>query len=200
MENNEQNLDVGQEIKNNEAHSDSYEDSTDVETSTESIEDVKARLEEAQAEASKYKRMLERKAKKADKTSTTDKKESDGFDYGQLAYLQQNGIESDHQDFVQEEMESSGLELKDLLKNGYFQSKLKARRDSLAVQEASPQGKTRSSTEAPSSKVDYWLQKGGLPENTPDNFQLRADIVNARIAREKSSKSNFSTQSIVEGV
>jgi len=45
--------------------------------------------------------------------------------------------------------------------------------------------------------VDYWLAKGELPPNTPENTKLRRDVVNAKYVQETSgSKFGSPTGSI----
>ena len=156
------------------------------------------RAKSAEAEAAKFKRIAERNAKKAE---GTDKKQTDfkgELDYGMKAYLRAEGIEPTEFDFVQEQIEESGItELEKLVKNPYFQSTLKDRREKKAVEAAIP-GKTRMSPENSKSKVDYWVEKGELPPNTPENLQLRRDVLNKRIQVEE-NKNRFTSTPIIGG-
>jgi hypothetical protein len=150
------------------------------------------RAKELEAEVAKFKRIAERNAKKAERTDDkTDSKESkhsaqsDGLlDWGTKAYLRTEGIEATEFDFVEEQMEMSGLSLEKLITNPYFKSQLQERRDQKSAEAASP-GKSRGSTESGKTKVDYWIERSDLPPNTPENKKLRADIVEARYQRSK---------------
>lgn len=150
-----------------------------------------------EAEAAKWKRIAERNAKKADSTS----KQSDTkgeLDYGMKAYLRSEGIDPTEFDFVQEQIEESGItELESLIKNPYFQSTLKDRREKKAIDAAIP-GKTRISGDNAKSKVDYWVEKGELPPNTPENTQLRRDVLNKRLEVE-GTKNRFTSTPIIGG-
>lgn len=149
-----------------------------------SVEDLQQKLEEAQAEATKYRRMAERKAKQA-KTGKVPSKQNqtDVLDYGQKAYLQQNEIGEEYHDFVLEEMQNSGMELSELLKNGYFKSRLQDQMDRNETAKATPKGTRSGQTQPANTTVEFWLAKGigALPPDTPENRQLRQDIVNARL-------------------
>lgn len=150
------------------------------------VGELQKQLEESQAEAAKFKRMAERKAKKAEKSDSAPSKETskDGLDYGEKAYLKTEGIQAGEMDWVQERFKESGLNsLEDLLANGFFQHSLKEMRDKAAVQEAMPEG-TRTNNVPANTKAEYWVNKGELPPNTPENQQLRRDVVNARMKRE----------------
>ena len=146
--------------------------------------DWEAKTKELEAENSKLNRQLKR-AKKADEAPER-AKQSEGLDYGMKAYLKAEGINSNEFDFVQEQLSESNLQLDGLLSNKYFQSELKDRRDKAAIETAMP-GNTRGASENPKSKVDYWLSRGEMPENTPENTELRREIVNKRYDREKRS-------------
>lgn len=137
------------------------------------------------------KRIAQRKsAQKADS-----KEEPDGLDYAQKAFLNSEGIKEF--DFVQEKMEESGIkDLEKLLSNKFFQSELKDHREAQTVKDATPSG-TRSDSKPANTKVDYWIDKGELPPDTPENRQLRRDVVNEREKREN-ARNQFTSSPIVE--
>ena len=122
---------------------------------------------------------------------------SDELDYGQLAYLHSKGIEDSEHDFIQGELEKFGGELKDLMSNDYFQASLKTHRDTVAVKDATPSN-TRAGGEIPSSKPEFWIAQDKFPEDTPENTQLRRDIVNKKIEIDKKT-GMFTSQPIIEG-
>lgn len=140
-----------------------------------------------------------RKAKKEFKAETKEEitKKSDELDYAQLAYLQSKEIKDSEIDFVQKELETSGVELKELLSNDYFQSKLKTHRDGVAIKDATPSN-TRAGGEVPSSKPEYWIAQDKFPEDTPANTQLRRDIVNKKMDIAKKT-GMFTSNPIIEG-
>ena len=133
--------------------------------------------------------------RKSEKKPEAKAKKSDELDYGLKAYLQQNDVKPQEFEFFQEQMESSGLKAEELLKNGYFQSQLKERRDQKSAEMATP-GNTRSSGEIPQSKPEWWVTQGKMPENTAENRQLRQEVLNLRLQREKSA-SQFSKSSVI---
>jgi len=147
-------------------------------------EDI-VKKDEQIANLSKAKRELKKevKANKSDGEEITNN-QSDEFGYDKLAYLDAKGIKDTEVDFVKEELARAGGELKDLLANDYFQSRLKSQRDLAAVKDATPSN-TRSGGESPSTKADFWISKGENPPNTPENAQLRREIVNKKMALAK---------------
>ena len=150
---------------------------------------------DALATASREEKKAMRDAKKSDKSKQTNK-QSDGLDYGQKAYLNTKGIEESEHGFIQDQLSESGLELNELLNNGYFKAKLQEQIDTRVVKEATPSG-TRGAKEPANSKTAYWLDKGELPPNTPENRKLRAEVVNARIKSEN-NRSSFTEIPIVD--
>ena len=159
------------------------------------VETLRKQIEEQNATIGTLKRDL----KDAKKPKDTPKKtEQEGLDYGAKAFLMQNDVKAEEFGFVEEQLQESGIkDLEKLVKNSYFQSELKARRDKAAVETAMPKG-GRITGDSSKTKVDYWMNKGQMPENTPDNMQLRRDIVNKRIELEK-NRSRFTSQPVVTG-
>ena len=116
---------------------------------------------------------------------TSKKEKSDELDYGQKAFLVAKGIEDAEEiALVKQVMADTGKSLEDVLGSKYFQAELKEKRDQRAVEKALPNKGNRTGASA-ANTVEYWIAKGGLPENTPENTQLRRDIVNARAKKEK---------------
>jgi hypothetical protein len=123
-------------------------------------------------------------AKVEPKPSPTAKPEFEDFDDGQYAYLTAKGIEDDGEiAIVKTAVKESGRSLRDVLKMKYLQEELKEYREAKATKEATPTGTNRSPGGAATSKVDFWLAKGEMPPNTPENYQLRRDVVNAKLKR-----------------
>lgn len=148
------------------------------------------KAKELEAEAAKWKRIAERTAKKVEKKE--DKGETSTptgeLDWGQKAYLRSEGIESTDFSFIQEQLEESGLSLDRLLANPYFKATLKERKDQKAAEAALP-GNTRSGGDSSKSSAEYWLNRGELPPDTPENRRLRAEVVEARVQKDKSAYS-----------
>lgn len=120
------------------------------------------------------------------------------LDYGQKAYLNSEGIKgSDEHALVVRIMKESGNDMESVIASGYFKTELKTLRETTAAAAASPQGKNRSGNTS-MNQVDYWLGKGGLPPDTPENRKLRQDVVNARLKKETDT-SMFSANPVVGG-
>lgn len=125
-------------------------------------------------------------------------RQTDDLDYGQKAYLRAEGFESTEFEWVKKEMEDSGVgDIEKLLSNGYFKARLKEMRDKVSVEKAVPMG-TRGSGESSQSKVEHWVNKGEMPPNTPENFELRTKVLEARLKKERSAGA-FSQNPIVYG-
>lgn len=141
-----------------------------------------------------------KRATKKDSPTSSEKKQQDALDYGAKAYLRSEGIEPTEFGWVEEQMEESGIrDIEKLLTNGYFKSNLQARRDQQSIDNATP-GKTRQSGESAKTKPEYWADKGEMPPNTPDNFELRQKVLNLRIEREKGTGGyQFSQDPVVLG-
>lgn len=154
----------------------------------------KARLDkQIEQHRAKFPHLYEDDSKK--KSKKEDKK-SDDLDYGQKAFLVAKGIESaDEVALVKKVMSDTGKTLDEVLESKYFQAEIKEMRDIKAVADATPNGGNRNGSSA-SNTVEYWIKKGELPPNTPDNVQLRRDVVNARLKKEKSG-STFTSNPVV---
>lgn len=122
------------------------------------------------------------------------------LDYGQLAFhnSKTGAVKVEDQadiDFLREAMEDTGKDQQSVLTSKWFVAELKERQEKRAIESAMPKG-TRGVTENASSKVDYWIQKGELPPNTPENQQLRRDVVNARQKLDTQSR-KYASQSVI---
>lgn len=114
------------------------------------------------------------------------KTESGELDYGQKAYAFQNGVKTPEEIArVQEIMAETGKNLEQVLASKYVQAELAEMRDHAATESAVPTGKNRSNNPGSTNTPEYWIKKGTMPANTPENQQLRRDIVNAKIKAEK---------------
>lgn len=161
------------------------------------LTDWKAFALKNQGIAKRFKTKLE-KAKEliktnAEKPKEPEKKEKEGFDYAEKAYLKASGIQTDEYPFVQEVLKSTGKSLDDVLESKYFQNELKERREEADTKKAIPEGTKRSSG-APIDSVDYWLAKGELPPK--EQSELRRKVVNAKIKKAQ-QESKFTPNSIV---
>ncbi len=139
-------------------------------------------LEDAEAKAE-----AEKKAEPEAEPQPQDKKE---FDLAEESYLMAKGIKEAQFPLVLEELKSSKIPLKDLLNSPYFKEKLEI----AASAEATPTGTPASVLGGDS--VDYWIQKGQYPPNTPENQELRRKVATA-LAKQADSGSRFSPNPIV---
>lgn len=161
------------------------------------LTDWKALALKNQGIAKRFKTKLE-KAKElvkanVEKPKIPEKKEKEGFDYAEKAFLKANNIQKDEYDFVQEVIKSTGKSLDDVLESKYFQNELQERREESETKKAIPEGTKRSSG-APMDSVDYWLAKGELPPK--EQSELRRKVVNAKI-KKANQESKFSPNSVV---
>jgi hypothetical protein len=155
--------------------------------------DWETKAKEMEADNAKLSRQLNRAKKKADAPAARQQKtnQSDGLDYGQKAYLKTEGIESSEFDFVQDQMQESGLSLDSLLSNNYFKSELQTKRDAASVEAATP-GNTRGAPEGATTKAEYWMDKD-FSEVPPE---LKREVLNKKVEREKGAQ-HFSSQGVV---
>jgi len=119
------------------------------------------------------------------------KNEPEGFGYGEKAFLKASGVESEDFEFIAEEMRNTGKSLEEVLGFKYVQEELKARKDQRVTLEATPRGGKRSATSS-RDQVDYWLAKGGLP----DDPILARKVVQAR-TKQATEGSKFSDTPVV---
>lgn len=110
---------------------------------------------------------------------------SDELNEGQIALLTVKGYDhSEDIDFIQKEMQESRKTLAEVLTMTYVKEGLKELKEARGVKDATPEGGKRSQASAKDS-VTYWIAKGELPPNTPENMELRRKIVNQREKTDK---------------
>ena len=107
---------------------------------------------------------------------------TDDIDFAQLAFHNTKSdalkIESDEDiDFLRTTLKETGKTQKELLGAKWFQAELKERSEARATKEATPSGTRRSGETSAKTQVDYWLKRGELPPNTPENAKLRQEVV-----------------------
>ena len=158
------------------------------------------------AEALKYQGLAKRYKTKAEKAKDTDtkavnksKKEADSLDYGQLGFYNSKTdsvkIESDEDiEYLQKTIAETGKKQMDILGAKWFQAELKERAELRATKEATPNHDKRATTSGKDT-VEYWLAKGGLPEDQA----LKIKVVNARLAKEKSAN-NAPSSSVISNL
>lgn len=114
------------------------------------------------------------------------KKSGEGdLDYGQKAFLIAKGIEdADEVTAVQNAMSESGKSLEQVLNSSWFKAELKELRDTKITANATP-GNSKRSGQSAQNTPEYWMAKGELPPNTPENRELRQKVVDLRIGKEK---------------
>lgn len=137
------------------------------------------------------------KESKATPEADTKKTDPSDFDYGQKAFLVSNGIKGkDEMALAKEVMEETGkTDLEDLVESKYFKARLKEFREDAAAKDAVPDSSRRSSAGSRDS-VEYWIAKGELPPNTPENRELRTKVVNAKM-KAANNGSKFSSTPVV---
>ena len=147
--------------------------------------DYKALAQKLQGMSKRFQTKLKKLAENPPAKPVVEQK-SEGLDYGQKAYLVALGYKdpAEHKK-IEEAMKSTGKKIEDVLENPYLKSDIETMREVNKSQIAS--NATSSSKRAGSSAksdVDYWIAKGGLPEDTI----LRRKVVAAR--RERDTKIN----------
>lgn len=178
MENDENTPETEQEENENSVEETNEEESSEEESKDQEVSDDT----DWKAEALKYKAILNRKKKKKATTKTASK-ESDDYDYGELAFLNTNGIKGSKEiEFAKKLQKQTGLPLNDLLENKYFKTELEEFRGEVKTENAMPSNSKRTRN-VPSDSVEYWLAKGELPKDR----ELRTKVVNARIKKEETN-------------
>ena len=112
--------------------------------------------------------------------------EKQGFDYGEMAYLEAKGISDEDYPIVLEAMKATGKSLRDTVGSKYIQAEIKEAKDARATKEAIPSG-TRRAGAGTKDSVDYWVAQGKLP---PDNPELASQVLKARIEAEEKKRSS----------
>lgn len=148
---------------------------TQPEKPVETLEQRKARLE-------RQLKQVDKKLGINDKPRTS--KKSEGFDYGEKAFLTANGIKgTEEHEFAQRLQKQTGLDLDTLIEDNYFKTKLTEYREGKTTSAAIPNGTKRANNSSVDT-VEYWIAKGELPPK--DQVDLRRKVVNARLKKEDS--------------
>lgn len=163
------------------------------------LKKAKTELGDYQTRLKSFEPSKEPTPKPQDKNDVIKKSE---IDYAKLAFYNTKSdvtrIESDEDiGFLRQTLEDTGKPQEAILGAKWFQAELKERREAKATADAIPTG-TRRSVDTSTDKVEYWVAKGGLPPNTPENVQLRRDVVNRRLEVEQRSQ-RFSPTPIIDG-
>jgi hypothetical protein len=191
MSTNEQNETIIGSQENNEfKEEETTEGETKEEESTEKTEEKETdekpveTLEQRQARLLRQLKQVNKKLGIDEEKPSRTSKKSEGFDYGEKAYLTSNGIKgSDEHEFAQKLQKQTGLDLDSLLEDTYFQTKLNEFREQKATTNATPSGTKRSNNSSVDT-VEYWIAKGELPPK--DQVEMRRKVVNARLKKEDS--------------
>ena len=133
--------------------------------------------------------------KKKEPDGKLNKPNKDDFDYGQLAYLSTKKLDSGiAQKAIKDYLaENSGKTLEQAVTNKFLLAEINEQLEVQKTKDATPSSTKRAPTSGKGS-VDYWIDKGEMPP--ADQVQLRRDVLNARIARDKQG-SQFANQSVV---
>lgn len=127
-----------------------------------------------------------RKLKKTQEEEPETPNKPQSNDLGEKAFLIANGIKGkEEMEFFNKMKKETGKDAESLLETTYFQAELREFREKRASDLATPKGSPRSNNSSVDT-VEYWIAKGELPPNTPDNKKLREDVVNARMKKEES--------------
>lgn len=162
-----------------------------------------AREKELEAEVSKYKRIAERNAKKAEKgESNTEEKVSDSskpddLDYGEKAYLR-SAIDlkgADELQLAKEFKSKYGMSVEEMEADSVFNAKLQGLREARESQAAIPKGSKRSG-QSGVTDVDLAVAKYKESGELPKDYDTRLKVINAISASQQSS-GMFSGPSVV---
>ena len=155
--------------------------------SLQAYEQQKSRAELAEKKAK------EKLAKKSVKGESETPKKKEGFDYGELAYLEAKNISEDCHEFLFGETQKTNKELKEILGYEYIKEELKKITDEKASEDAIPEGGKRGG-KTTKGDVNYWLAKGELPP--ANQTELRREYVNAK-QKQEVDKSKFTDNPVV---
>lgn len=171
------------------------DEKVEAEKPKESSEDRLARLER---QAKQLRRKLGKDEPVKFETKKVEKQSND-FNEGQLAYLSAKGIDSDEDvDFTMGELKKHGGNLRELLGNEYFKSKLEARKQAKIALDATPTNSHRSNQgtrdEAEMHYAKYLSEGENYLSDLP--LDMRAKVVNMRLVKVK-KESQFTNQPVV---
>ena len=97
---------------------------------------------------------------------------------------------------LEKALEETGKDQKSVLESTWFMAELKAAQDKRSVEGATPKG-GRSGGETPSTKKEFWIAAGKLPPETPENRELRIEVVNARMKIE-GNRNKFAEKAVID--
>ena len=182
----------------NEEKAENSEDTSETEETKEESSEAAEESTDWKEEAFKLRGQLKRTLTKLEKVGAekakSPEKKQEGFGYAEKAYLKAEGLNSDEFKLVEEATQHTGKSIEELLGSKWFQAELKDFRETKATREAIPKGSERSSSSTRDT-VEYWIAKGELPPQ--EQFQLRRDVVNAKLKTEK-DRSKFSDTPLIK--
>ncbi len=152
---------------------------------------LKARLQKleekaiAQRERTRILRQELAKFKKTDVPSKAPPKEeaTGDLDETQLELLELKGISEDEDiDYIQKYMKRNGLTLRQTLRDEIVTEKLAKHKQVREVRQATPSA-TKRSGQGSFNDVDYWMERNSRTGELPDEFELRAKVVEAKMAK-----------------
>jgi hypothetical protein len=144
----------------------------------------KTKIEKNNKEFEEFKNLPKEEEKKAEPEKP---EKSNEPDYAKLAFLEQRGLtHPDDQKLVHDEAARLKLPLTDVLGMAHIKSQLETAKDQREALAGMPKGGGSASGKT-QQDVDYWLAKG----ETPDDLELGAKVIAARIQKEKQA-SKFS--------
>lgn len=162
--------------------------------------DLEARVKKLEGINNRLKTRLD-KMKNATDTEpvkeATKEKEVGKLGETELMYLETKGIEDEEQlEFIQRFMNRNGESARTAIKDPYVKSHLKLLKEKKDVAAATPTSpKHIGSSSSRKDSVDYWLKKGGVPED----LALARKVVNARIEAEKNGD-KFAKDSLISNI
>ena len=156
---------------------DEVDDTTEVDTTTESSVDWEAKTRELEG---RLKRAETKLKKSSERTTESKPSTSNGLDYGMKALLRSEGIKGETETkLVQEYMRETGKDIEQVLDSKHFKAELEDLRAISKTEDATIAGKRSGSTTQDS--VDYWMNKP--LEEVPR--EMRTKVVNAQIEKDK---------------
>lgn len=147
---------------------------------TELANNYKIRAEKAEAKNKKLAKVEAKPSKKL-------KKDKEGFDYAEKAYLKTSDVKPEEFELVEKIMAATGRTLDEVLDSKYFRAEQTELREAKASADAVPDG-TKRSGKSSKSAVGYWLAKNEMPP--ADQPELRREYVNAK-SKSETSGSKF---------
>ena len=119
-------------------------------------------------------------------------KPSSDVDFAQLAFhnTKSDALKVEHDEdveFLRETLKETGKTQAAILGSKWFQSDLKERQELRITKQAIPSDSKRSPTAPSQQTPEYWIQRGEMPPDVPENRTLREKIVDLRYEKEKSA-------------